>query len=623
LYYTGGKWTLKVAAYTAPVMTLTNDDLRGSVEIQTRQSRRDNFNGVKGVFISPDGNWQPTDYPAVTSETFVGVDGGDENFLDLELPFTTSSAMAQRLAKIVLFKQRQQIVVNLKCSLKPFTLTVGDTIQFTSDRFFWSAKVFEVINWTFSSDPADMGINITLQETSSTVYDWDAEETAFEQDNTNLPNPFVVAPPGIALSDTLRAFNQEAVTFLVANISASNLFASEFEVEARKQGESEYINLGRASGNRFELANVEDDAIYEVRARTITSIGTKSAYTTATHAVVGKAAPPADVTNFKVNITGTEAHLSWTAVPDLDLSHYRIRHSAVTSGGTYSNAQDLATRVSRPATSVVVPAKTGTYFIKAVDKLGNSSTNATPSVAIINRVNGGNVVQTITESPTFPGSKTNCEVVSSDLLITSGNSTGTYLFNGYVDLGAKYQCRLTNEITVQRFDRSNLLDSAGGLFDARAGLFDGDVGDFDDIDTEIQVRHTDDDPAGAPTWSDWRQFDVGEYAARAFQFRLILSGDSTNVSPQVTSLSVTVDMPDRVIAGSDISSGAGAKVVTFSPAFKSLQGIGIAAQNLVSGDYYTITSKTVSGFTITFYDINDNAVDRTFDYVARGYGEVI
>jgi hypothetical protein len=54
-----------------------------------------------------------------------------------------------------------------------------------------------------------------------------------------------------------------------------------------------------------------------------------------------------------------------------------------------------------------------------------------------------------------------------------------------------------------------------------------------------------------------------------------------------------------------------------------LQGIGVAAQNLVSGDYYTITSKTVSGFTITFYDINDNAVNRTFDYVARGYGEII
>ncbi|MFM1951167.1 MAG: hypothetical protein RL418_854, partial [Actinomycetota bacterium] len=54
-----------------------------------------------------------------------------------------------------------------------------------------------------------------------------------------------------------------------------------------------------------------------------------------------------------------------------------------------------------------------------------------------------------------------------------------------------------------------------------------------------------------------------------------------------------------------------------------LQGVGIAASNLASGDYYTITSKTASGFTITFYDSGDNAVDRTFDWVARGYGEAI
>jgi len=622
VYYTGGKWTLKVAAYSAPVMSLTNDDLRGVIEIQTRQSRRDNFNGVKGVFVSPDSNWQPTDYPAVTSATFETVDGGEQNLLDLELPYTTSSAMAQRLAKIVLYKQRQQLVMNIKCNLKPFTVTVGDTIQFTNDRFGFSSKIFEVVNWNFSSDPADMGINLTLQETSSTVFDWDAEETAFEQDNTTLPNPFDVVAPGLSVTDTLRTFNEEAVTFLVANVTASNLFATEFEVEARKSGDTEYTNLGRASGNRFELPNVEDDATYEVRARTITSIGVKSSYTEVSHQVVGKAAPPSDVTNFKVNITGTEAHLSWDAVTDLDLSHYRIRHASETSGATYSNSQDLARKVSRPATSVVVPAKTGTYFCKAVDKLGNSSTNAASSVAIINNVNGGNVVQTVTESPTFPGTKTNCQVVSSALVISSGNSSATYDFNTTVDLGAKYQSRLTSSITVQRLDRSSLFDSAGGLFDSRAGLFDG-VGDFDDIDTVIQVRHTDDDPSGSPTWSDYRAFDSGEFAARAFQFRVLLSGESTNVSPQITDLSVTVDMPDRVIAESDIASGTSAKSITFSPAFKALDGIGIAASNMASGDYYQVTSKSATGFTITFYNSSDTIIDRTFDYVARGYGEVI
>lgn len=82
-------------------------------------------------------------------------------------------------------------------------------------------------------------------------------------------------------------------------------------------------------------------------------------------------------------------------------------------------------------------------------------------------------------------------------------------------------------------------------------------------------------------------------------------------------------MPDRVIAEADISSGTSAKSITFSPAFKALDGIGIAASNMASGDYYQVTSKSATGFTITFYNSSDTIIDRTFDYVARGYGEVI
>ena len=90
----------------------------------------------------------------------------------------------------------------------------------------------------------------------------------------------------------------------------------------------------------------------------------------------------------------------------------------------------------------------------------------------------------------------------------------------------------------------------------------------------------------------------------------------------MTSLSVTVDMPDRVAYDNDIISGAGAKVVSFTPAFKASPAVAITAQNLSQGDYFTITSKSSTGFTITFYDSGANAVSRTFDWVARGYGEL-
>ena len=74
------------------------------------------------------------------------------------------------------------------------------------------------------------------------------------------------------------------------------------------------------------------------------------------------------------------------------------------------------------------------------------------------------------------------------------------------------------------------------------------------------------------------------------------------------------------IASTTSSSG---KAITFTPAFKSLQGVGISAQNLASGDYYVITSKSATGFTITFKDSSNAVVNRTFDYVAKGFGELV
>ena len=43
--------------------------------------------------------------------------------------------MAQRLAKIVLFKNRQQMQLSCNVNLKGFTLQVGDTVNVSNTRF--------------------------------------------------------------------------------------------------------------------------------------------------------------------------------------------------------------------------------------------------------------------------------------------------------------------------------------------------------------------------------------------------------------------------------------------------------------------------------------------------------
>ena len=83
-------------------------------------------------------------------------------------------------------------------------------------------------------------------------------------------------------------------------------------------------------------------------------------------------------------------------------------------------------------------------------------------------------------------------------------------------------------------------------------------------------------------------------------------------------------MPDRTVAENDIVSGtsSGGKAVTFPNAFKELQGVGISVGNLASGDFYAISNKTSTGFTILFKNSGGSVVNRTFDYVARGFGEL-
>jgi len=153
-------------------------------------------------------------------------------------------------------------------------------------------------------------------------------------------------------------------------------------------------------------------------------------------------------------------------------------------------------------------------------------------------------------------------------------------------------------------------------------LFDGDPNTYGDTNVTLYVSTTDDNPSGTPTWSEFRPFFVGDYKARAFKFKAVLSSSSGESSPELRSLSVSVDMPDRVTSGDNLSTSASAYAVTFNKAFKQTPAIAITAENMAQGDYYEVTSKSASGFTITFKDSGGSAVARTFDYVAKGYGEL-
>ena len=354
-----------------------------------------------------------------------------------------------------------------------------------------------------------------------------------------------------------------------------------------------------------------------MRVKAINSIGVSSTYVTqANYLVIGTSAPPSDVTDFSCNIIGKEAHLAWEQIPDLDLAYYQIRYSALLTGASWENSVSLVEKIARPATSISVGALKGTYLIKAFDKLGNFSDNATLVTTNIDAIGSFNAVATQTESPSFSGTKTNTEENNGVLTLTDITQEGTYDFASVIDLGAVYTSRVTASISQFSDNPNELFDDGRGFtdFDDATGLFDGTTPQSSNAHLEISL--SDDNIS----YTDFKNFVIGDYTARYYKFRLVMSSRTGDTSPSISALSVAIDMEDRIISGDDITSGVTTYSVSFSKPFKSTTyAIGITAQNMNTGDYYTITNKTSSGFDILFKDSTNSNISRDFDYIAKGY----
>jgi len=663
LIYSNGQFKIRPAIYETPSVTLDESDLRTGITLNTRISKKELFNAVKGLYSEPDNNYQPQDYPVLTNSTFESEDNSERIFGEFNFAMTTSSHTVQRLAKINLLKARQQISFTSDFNLDAFELDIGDTVQITNSRLGFSSKTFEVTGWSFSmrqgSDAPTPLVSCEFRETASAVYDFSTSDysTVSSGKATNLPSATTVsAPSGLTLTDELVQYNDGTVIVkLVINFTApTDNFSELFEVEVRQDTDAngtalspadDFKLIGRGTRTKFEFLNVIDKATYSVRVRSVNIFGVKSSTISASRTIVGLIAPPSDVTNFGVNIVGKDAHLSWTPVDDLDLAFYAINFSSLTSGAEWQNSVPLVTKVSRPGTSVVVPAKVGSYLIKAVDKLGNFSANETIISTDISAIGNFNVITTSTQNPAFTGTATNIVRVTDDgtnfsLVLdsselfdsASGNfdsittrnfdggtqngkvqSSGTYLFSDNpIDLGAVFTSRVTANITQTATERDRLFDNTSGDFDDQPSNFDGDA----PVKSRsiIQIATSDDNV----TYSSFRNFVVGDYTARYLKFQLRMESDDNSATPIVSALQVVVDMEDRVTSDKDIVSGTGTKSVTYNIVFKQSPALGIAAQNMASGDTFTITNKTTTGFQIAFTNSGGSGVSRTFDYVAKG-----
>lgn len=379
---------------------------------------------------------------------------------------------------------------------------------------------------------------------------------------------------------------------------------------------------------------------YDVRIRAIFNNGQLSGWLNAVVLATIFSTAPADVTGFVIAVTGDLATLQWDALPEsTGVSHYEIRYSPVPSAFvTWQSATLLRSPVV--GAQAQVPPRRGTYLIKAVSYSGQQSANPALIVNTIDGLTSFNAVEQLEEEAPFPGNKDGTyfdgaalrlDVGSNifdladffsppDYFLASGGylSSGYYYFADIIDLGEIYASRISAEISAHGEWSSDDFFALDDVFE-RTDLFGG-VGSKWNV--TIEMSTTNDDPSGSPSWSPWTPLVTGDASARAYRFRAFLESSQDDVTPIVDDIIVTVDMPDRVIAGSDIIVPPGGVAISFLPSFKHLQGVSIAAQGLATGDYYLITAKSEIGFHIEFKNAAGTGITRTFDYVAKGYGVI-
>jgi hypothetical protein len=462
IWYSQGKWGCKAAAYTSTVLSLDEDDLRSGLQIQTRNSRRDGFNKITGIFRGPESNYFETNYPTLAPAAFLSVDNGQESELELALPYVDTSAMAQRIAKIALYRNREQLKISGSFGMRAYQLSIGDLVQITNTRLGFADKVFEVVDWRFGLN-SEMALEVfmTLQELSSGVFQWNADESLFESNNTTLLSPYLVPAVAVALTQEYRIVNEKITNVLVVNVSSPNAErVDNVEVVYKKDTDEDYSVLGVGDLGRFEILEIDTPLAgsltqirYEVRARATNALGVKGEFASEIIIVEADITGPDAPQNFAKQLSAGSIFFSWTASTALDLSYYKIWHSSSTSAvWADGSVLEVIEKVARPATTVSYPALSGTFFIEPYDKSGNAGEVSSVVVLPADLPQLGIAVEDV-ENPTFAGTNTNTTVVSSELQLSSyatAPATGTYEFTGYIDTATVRTVRVSDAITVSR-----------------------------------------------------------------------------------------------------------------------------------------------------------------------------
>jgi hypothetical protein len=559
-------WGVTAGKYVAPVLALTQSDIVGDMSYAPGTPEADLFNGVKGQFISSENTYVVTDFAPYQNGTlspptgYVGADG-DEFWANVDFMFTDTKQRVHDLCRIMVEDQRNGFILKAAFSYKAWDVQVGDRVTFTSTLMGQTAKVYRVMEKSFSADSA---VNLTLKEDVSTIWDLADAVTVDSTPNTNLPNPFYVGVCG-NLSVTEELYETSGSVGIRSKAIFSwtepnDVTVMSYEAEYKPYTSGIWIEFPNISGTTFEFLDMAV-GMYDCRVRAINYLGIAGAYTDYyTFSIVGLTAAPENVSGFTVAPMAGVAYATWDKTTSLDVKiggKVVVRFCPLVVGATWEQSYILE-EFNGDAVAGTLPLATGTYYAKFVDSTGHYSDTETSFVATEAIVTGWTTVGTSTQHTAFAGAKTNVYYDAGSASIRLAGTTlwddfgllddqgyidtaggvatsGTYEFAATLDLTTKASRRFHAYIESYAYDTGDTI-SQRGLVSTWTSVSGGII---NDCDITVFGRVSDDNI----TYGPWTPFMVADFNCRYAQFKAQLTSGINTHNIQVNALSVSAKIP--------------------------------------------------------------------------------
>ncbi|MFH1428830.1 MAG: phage tail protein, partial [Candidatus Margulisiibacteriota bacterium] len=385
LVVAGNKLKLRVEKQETPAMAFDMDNIKEGSFNYELLSKDDAPNIVRVQYVDP--NQNDVKVEAVADDPIDIEDSGYEREKELSLLGINRYSQASRLANLNLYDGKlNNVLCSFTADIDALHCEQGDIVKVSHDVPNWVEKLFRIM--AIEEEQQNL-MRLFLRAYNSSIFDDSYGSAIVVYNYGSPPNPYApVTDVTDLILDEIGWRNKDGTH--IAHIEATwnapvddtIQYFDHYQIELKEEGgDYFFVGISDKTTHRISL-NLQVGKTYYVKVKTVSinntvSDGTESSAIT----LIGKDAPPSDVTVFAGAIDIDHINFTWEAISDIDLAGYEIR-----KGTSWALASVIETDIQGTSYNHFDDLNSGsqTFLIKAIDRSGNYSVIAKSAVVTIN-----------------------------------------------------------------------------------------------------------------------------------------------------------------------------------------------------------------------------------------------